>query len=286
MGGIIWLASYPKSGNTWFRIFLANLQGKEEGPAHINDLQGTPIASARGIFDDEAGIEASDLTMNEIDQLRPLIYEQLAANADETLFMKVHDAYTFVDDNKPLFPEKATRGVIYVMRNPLDVSISFAHHLGCDYDTSILRMADENLAFYSNPKGLHSQLRQRLLSWSSHVKSWTELAPPPVFVLRYEDMKQKSMEVFEKAVRFSGLKYGRERVMKALDSSSFAKLQRQEKMTGFREKSPNSQLFFRKGEIGAWREELTEKQAKKVIDDHRAIMRRFGYLGPNDEIVF
>ena len=73
MNGIIWLASYPKSGNTWFRVFLTNLRGEEDGPAQINKLGSTPIASARGIFDDEAGIEASDLTPDEIDRLRPEI---------------------------------------------------------------------------------------------------------------------------------------------------------------------------------------------------------------------
>ena len=92
MNGIIWLASYPKSGNTWFRVFLTNLRGEEGGPADINKLRSTPIASARGIFDDEAGVEASDLTPDEIDRLRPEIYMHLHKQAEETLFMKVHDA--------------------------------------------------------------------------------------------------------------------------------------------------------------------------------------------------
>ena len=109
MGNIIWLASYPKSGNTWFRIFLTNLRGDNDQPADINDLDCTPIASARESFDDEVGIEASDLTPDEIDRLRPAVYETLAAHADEPLFMKVHDAYTLVDGASPLFPKTATR---------------------------------------------------------------------------------------------------------------------------------------------------------------------------------
>ncbi len=46
VGGIVWLASYPKSGNTWFRVFLSNLMGELEEAANINDLKSTPIASA------------------------------------------------------------------------------------------------------------------------------------------------------------------------------------------------------------------------------------------------
>ncbi len=278
MGGIFWLASYPKSGNTWFRVFLTNLRGGEDGPADINKLRSTPIASARGVFDDEAGVEASDLTFDEIDRLRPEIYEQLAANTDEKLFMKVHDAYTSNDKNIPLFPEEATAGAIYIIRNPLDVAVSFADHSGLDYDTAISRMAEESFAFCAKSRRLHDQLRQKLLSCSSHVKSWTEQAPFPVCVMRYEDMKQKPVETFEKAVRFSGLEYGREEILKALELSSFEELQRQEKEGGFKERSTRSEMFFRKGKIGSWLEALTEKQAQRIINDHRGVMRRFGYL--------
>ena len=284
MNGIIWLASYPKSGNTWFRVFLTNLRGEEDGPAQINKLGSTPIASARGIFDDEAGIEASDLTPDEIDRLRPEIYTHLAEQAEETPFMKVHDAYISNDKNIPLFPKEATAGAIYIIRNPLDVAISFAHHSGWDYDKAILRMADEAFAFCAKPKRLHNQLRQKLMSWSSHVKSWTEQTLFPVCVLRYEDMKQKPVETFEKAVRFSGLEYGREEILKALEASSFEELQRQEKENGFKEKSSASEMFFRKGEVGAWREELSEAQAKRIIDNHRIVIQRFGYLNTNDNI--
>lgn len=286
MSGIIWLASYPKSGNTWFRVFLTNLRGKIECPADINDLKSTPIASGRGIFDDAAGIEASDLTPDEIDRLRPEVYVHIAEQADETLFMKVHDAYTYVDKKTSLFPQKATSGAIYFIRNPLDVAISFAHHSGWDYDTAISRMAEEAFAFCGKPKRLHNQLRQKLMSWSSHVKSWTEQTSFPVCVLRFEDMKQKPVETFEKAVRFSGLEYGREEILKALELSSFEDLQRQEKEGGFKEKSSSSEMFFRKGEIGTWCEELTEKQIKQIILNHREVMRRFDYLDTNDEVVF
>jgi aryl sulfotransferase len=286
MGSIIWLASYPKSGNTWFRVFLTNLRGEEDVPAQINKLNSTPIASARDIFDDAVGIESSDLTMDEIDRLRPEIYEHIAANADETLFMKVHDAYTYVDKNTPLFPKKATLGAIYFIRNPLDVAVSFAHHSDWDYDTAISRMADERYAFYGRPSRLDNQLRQRLLSWSGHVLSWVDESGLPVCVLRYEDMKQRPAETFGRAVMFSGLEYTKEQIARALDLSSFEELQRQEKESGFREKSPSSDLFFRKGEVGSWRGELTEKQARQIVNDHREVMRRFGYLGTNDEAVF
>jgi aryl sulfotransferase len=286
MKGIIWLASYPKSGNTWFRVFLNNLLRKADAPANINELESTPIASARGVFDNNMGFEASDLTADEIDRLRPELYLHLAEKATATFFMKIHDAYADVAEGIPLIPQAATVGALYFIRNPLDVAVSFAHHNGLDYNASISRMADEAFAGCHKTDRLHDQLRQKLLSWSDHVLSWVDFAPFPVCLLRYEDMKMQPLETFTRAVRFAGLDHTREQIEKARGFSSFDVVQKLEEEEGFREKSPSSSPFFRKGRIGSWREELTEMQAQRIVDHHREVMRRFGYLDDKGEIVY
>lgn len=200
--------------------------------------------------------------------------------------MKVHDAYTFVAEGVPLFPARATTGVIYIMRNPLDVAVSFAHHSACDYDRSIANMGDDKNVFCGKQKRLHNQLQQKLLSWSNHVLSWVDASGVDICILRYEDMKQKPLETFEKAVKFAGLDYGRDEIQKAIELSSFEELQRQEKEKGFKEKSAASKAFFRKGEIGSWWEELTQAQAQQIISDHGEVMQRYGYLNQNRGVVF
>lgn len=286
MKGIFWLASYPKSGNTWFRVFLTNLLCDADEPAHINELERTPIASARGIFDNEMGFEASDLTSDEIDRLRPALYRHLAEEAEEPLFLKIHDAYTLMVNGAPLIPTEATAGAIYMIRNPLDVAVSFAHHSGWDYSTSITRMADDRFTFCGRTDRLHNQLRQKLLSWQNHVLSWVDRAPFPVCVLRYEDMKREPLETFARAAHFAGLPHSDTQIRKALEFSSFDVVQKQEESGGFREKSPASERFFRKGKIGSWREELSEEQAQRIVRDHGEVMRRFEYLDENGEIVY
>ena len=98
-------------------------------------------------------------------------------------------------------------------------------------------MADENFAFCSRMDRLHDQLRQKLLSWSGHVRSWVDNAPFPVCVLRYEDMKTKPLETFEKAVRFAGLSHSLEQIQKAIDFSAFDVVKQQETAEGFKENS-------------------------------------------------
>jgi aryl sulfotransferase len=282
--GIIWLASYPKSGNTWLRIFLANLSRAGEEPVNINELDGGPIASARALFDNASGIEASDLTPEEIDRLRPEVYECLAAEAQEVIFLKVHDAYTYGADGRPLLSAAGCKA-FYLIRNPLDVAVAFANHASRDLDTIINRMADTEFALAAGAGRLPEQLRQRLLSWSDHVRSWVD-APIPILALRYEDMKQSPLETFTQAARFAGLPDDPARVRRAVEFSDFKELQRQEQEQGFRERPPKTESFFREDGWGAWRREMTPEQAARVIREHREVMQRFGYLTAKGEPVF
>lgn len=282
--GIIWLASYPKSGNTWLRIFLNNLRRDGDEPVNINELEGGPIASARALFDEATGIESSDLTAEEIDRLRPRVYERVAAEAKEVLFLKVHDAYTYGGDGRPLLSAAGSRA-IYLIRNPLDVAVAFASHSSRALDTIIGSMANEEFTLAARAGELPEQLRQRLLSWSAHVLSWVE-APIPVKVLRYEDMKQQPLETFTEAARFARLPDDPARVRKAVEFSDFKELQRQEQDHGFRERPPKAESFFREDGWGAWRRELTPEQAARLIREHQKVMQRFGYLTEDGEPVF
>jgi aryl sulfotransferase len=274
---IIWLASYPKSGNTWFRAFLANLLHPMAVPADINELEGGPIASSRQLFDEATGLSSSDLTMDEIEILRPYVYRYIAEKTDDIVFHKIHDAYTRTQEGIPLVPADASKGVLYFVRNPLDVAVSFAHHANSGFPEIARAMADDHYSFCSKTSRLHMQLRQRLLSWSNHINSWVSQSEIPVLVIRYEDMMLNSEETFTKAVAFCGLQYTRDQVCEAISKSSFNELRKQENEKGFRERSPESQVFFRKGRIGSWKEELTQEIADIIVHDHRDMMKRLGY---------
>jgi len=280
MNNILWLASYPKSGNTWFRVFLTNLLNDDEKPADINRLINTPVAGARRLFDDMVGFEAADLSAEEIDRLRPEVYQFLSDEAADRIFMKIHDAYTFVDKDSriPLVPPGATQGVIYFIRNPLDVVISFSRHSGISIDQSINRMADEGFCIAGRPGHLHPQLRQRLLSWSGHVDSWTSAPSVEVHVVKFEDMERQPFETFYHAASFAGLEKSPRQIKKALTFSDFDELQRQETERGFREKNPKCTTFFHRGKSGYWQETLNKSQVKKIIGSHGDLMKRFGYL--------
>ncbi len=286
MSTIYWLASYPKSGNTWMRILLTNYLRDHDEPANINNLCSSPIASARVVFDEFIGVGASDLTQDEIEQLRPQVYKRIALEVKAPYFMKAHDAYSYNKQHQALFPQEATAGVLYLIRNPLDVAASFAHHSHISVQKAIHRMNNMAYSFCSNEKQLHLQLNQKLLTWSAHVNSWVDAPNLRVKVIRFEDLQADTKATFSKVIQFLGLDIEPERLCKAVEYSAFEQLAHQEKADGFREKAPRAQSFFRKGQVGTWREQMTSSMIEEVIAAHCETMTRFGYLDQQGQPVF
>jgi aryl sulfotransferase len=285
MSQIVWLASYPKSGNTWLRAFLANYRCEGGQSADINALELVPIASRRDLFDEATGIESSDLTPDEIDCYRPAVYRQMAAKTLQILLLKIHDAYTFTDRGEPIVPADVSRGAIYILRNPLDVAVSFSYHSRISIDQTIQCMADRTFAFADSVCRLPRQLRQKLLSWSGHVLSWVEQTNLSVQLIRYEDLLAFPAQVFSAAVRFIGWEEDPARIARAEQFASFENLQAQEHYHGFQERPPGMKSFFRKGKAGSWRTELNEEQVARIIQEHGTVMRRFGYLSETGEVL-
>ena len=274
MGGIIWLASYPKSGNTWVRAFIQNFFVNAYEPVDINDLgrffaweadrrfYRSLLRQANLSEDDERAVAS----------VREQAHVQISKISPESIFVKTHncmgDSYGY-----PLHNMDVTVGAIYILRNPLDVAISMTSHYGMSQDEAITHLGNP-----AAMTGTKVQVFQRHADWSTHVSSWTQSPNPYLHVVRYEDMKEDPKKYFGRMAKFLGLKFSPERLRRAIKNSSFEKLKKQEQEKGFKEKSESAELFFRKGETDQWREVLSDAQIKKIISDHREVMEKFGYV--------
>ena len=287
----VWLASYPKSGNTWFRMLVANLSSTDDGPADINDLsERGGIASAREPFDYLLLIDSGLLTHDEIDCLRPRVYEALAGGAEDdecdepesdrtVRFVKVHDAYTLTSNGEPLLAgARGAAGAIVIIRDPRDVALSLAHHMGSTADDAIAFMSAVHAGFGAKENVQQGQLRQKLLGWSGHVASWLDQRDVPVHLVRYEDMQADAADTLRRALAFAERPAADEQIQRAVAFADFAELRRQEQAHGFREApAARPSEFFRRGEDGAWRDELTVAQVERIEAAHAPMMQRLGY---------
>ncbi|MCX7121886.1 MAG: sulfotransferase domain-containing protein [Gammaproteobacteria bacterium] len=280
--GIFWLSSYPKSGNTWFRIFLANLLSlsKKNGAVnlnHVDYLINDHITTNRAWVNEMCGFDTLTLTDDELDALMPELYANYNEQQSDVTYHKTHRAYTYVNNHQPLMPLDQCLGAIHFIRNPLDVAISLANHFDFTIDDAINMMGDKSYALHYFP------LRQLLLSWSMHVDTWVQSKATNLLLLRYEDMIAKPLETFTSAVNFLKLNANADLIKQALSYSSFTKLKKFEDEVGFLDKPPKLKHFFRKGIVNDWKTTLTENQILKIITDHSEIMRKFGYLNNNNE---
>jgi len=279
MGDILWLASYPKSGNTWMRILLSNYLGDSAQPADINALDGAAISSSRDLFDGSVGVRSASLPDETVERLRPEVYRHAARSVTTTIRIKAHDAYHHVPGGQPLFPADVSRGALYLVRDPRDVAVSSSHHAGRSVEAAVARLNDPAGALAAKHRGV--QLPQRMGTWSEHLTSWVDQTDLPVHVVRYEDLLADTAGEFAAVLRFAGYEPDADRLRHAVDASSMSNLQAQEEAASFRERPRrNTGRFFRRGVAGGWRDELAPELVRLVEDAHRDVMLRFGYLEP------
>jgi Sulfotransferase domain len=282
MGGIIWLASYPKSGNTWARLFLHNLLLNPDKPADINNIPELSLADGvKANYEQVGGKKFSEYSPRDVAALIPKVHELFTKTSPDSVFVKTHTNLGTVF-GVPLITPKYTIAAIYFIRNPLDVVVSFARHSDFTIDKTIELLnhpkgrsrtknegeSEEDFGFVETVYG----------SWSGHVSSWMQFSRQHLHIMRYEDMLETPMETFGNMSKFLGLNPPEERLKKAVEFSSFDELKKQEKNKGFSERLSTTDSFFRSGKAGQWQEILSDKQVDEIVTCHRDIMKEFGYL--------
>ncbi len=274
---LFWLASYPKSGNTWFRIFLSNLVNSSDA-VDINNLSFGQYPVLRSMFDELNGFCSTDLSVGEIERIRPTGLSWLNLNSDSEQYFKTHAAFSYNDRDMPVLGSNASgiAGALYFVRNPLDVCISYAHHGGVSIDTSIEILANPDLKSHSL-NSVHF-LPEFVGSWSQHVESWVNADDLNVHVIRYEDMLNASIQTFTGACEFLRVTTDSHLIQESLGRCNFNSLQKIEEEIDFVEKPISAERFFRKGIAGDWQNTLSDKQVEKIVQLHAETMRKFGYL--------
>jgi hypothetical protein len=272
-------------------MLIANLSSQGDRAADINAPdERMSIASARLPFEDVTLIESDLLTPDEADILRPRVFDAIASGSYEVAstvpwrnlrdwptIIKVHDAYTLTVDDEPLLG--AARGALLIVRDPRAVAPSFANHMNCSIDRAIDYMASETTTFGVLPGRQSLQMRQKLLSWHAHARSWLDQKEVPVHLVRYEDLKRDTTTVFRDAMHFAGRPISQADAERAARLADFTQLQGQERAKGFSEwpSRRGFHSFFRRGETDAWRSELSEAQILRIEADHGEMMQRLGY---------
>jgi hypothetical protein len=261
------------------RLLLAALRRGNAPDGLLGGLDDDVIASQREVFERVTGLVSSELQAAEVAALRPQVYRRLAQASPEPLLLKVHDRFESAAVGPQAFPPGQARALVYLVRDPRDVCVSFAHHLGLPVEETLQRMLRESLHLNGGELPQSDQFEQWLGRWDRHVSGWLDQRCADVLMVRYEDLLCDTVAVLARVIERIGIPATTHDLEQAVARCRFDRLVETEAREGFAERSGPSLRFFRSGRSGSWRDVLTAEQAARIEAEFGVVMRRLGYLG-------
>ena len=289
---IIWLASYPKSGNTWLRTILNQLlfsKDRKENKVFENLDVITSYPQKKHFKNISEKLTLSEFKDQE-EVIKNWITSQDIINLDNKIkFFKTHNfackryneddkkSYSFTDLNNTL-------GVMYIVRDPRNIITSLKYHFSLkDYDAAF-KMMDSTHTWLGDDD--EDAVPQALASWDKHFDSWNRF-PKNFLLIRYEDLLNNTKNEIKKITKylnkFFDIKENDEIINTIIKNTSFSNLKKQENDQGFvesilDENTNERKKFFHLGPENKWENLLEERIINKIEKRFGSTMKKLGYL--------
>ncbi|MBT5798628.1 sulfotransferase domain-containing protein [Alphaproteobacteria bacterium] len=285
-----YIASYPKSGNTWLRLILSNYFFGSSEPILPNTLKEYIGADTTENFYNQYAKKTNikfNAVINDYRLRNAALRDYLSKNPNT--FLKTHAAFHY-RDNIPYFDPGITGIFIYLIRDPRDILISSAHHnLGSPiFEKNKIGanglVGAQELEFIFNSMSnikqaltMPSGIQTHLGAWDDHVNSFKQVSNR-LHIIKYEELVSNTNQCVTSLIKRITGKYDQQRIALAIKNSDFSKLSEYEKNNGFNENLSKHAHFFREGKAGAWKNYSDRTVFSKIEDRFGVTMKEHGYL--------
>ena len=276
---IIWIASYPKSGNTFIRSFISAYYYTNNGEFDFNLLKFIEQFPDKQFFDGFIN-DKDDASKKWLPIQRKLI------KSKKVKFLKTHSAYGSYNNNQ-FTSSEVTLGGIYIVRDPRNIISSLTNHFSLNVDGALNMLLDENRGIKSDDNNFATY--SFLSSWSNHLNSWSNIKSFRTTIIKYEDLENNSEKILTDLIRFinnllnnnKGVDY--QKFKKAIETTNFSILKKKENKDGFFEamfsKKENKKIpFFNLGFKSDWKKVLDKKVVEVIEKKFEREMKDMGYL--------
>jgi len=282
----IWLASYPKSGNTLVRSLLASYFFSKDGVYNFDLIKNILQFPTSKLFQN---IDI-DIT-NEKEVIANYIRAQQSINKkDSTQFLKTH-SYLFNIENNAFTDLNNSLGVIYIVRDPRNVVTSLANHSSISIEESANYLIDK-WYFGVNLNNFNDAMRTRLYTgtWATNYKSWQSFKSQGRYLLiKYEDLTNKKEEILIKMLKFiyklnkKNFELDKIKLKNVIDTTSFERMKALENEFGFNESKTEKMTgkkipFFNLGKKNDWKKMISLEIKDKIENAFKEEMKELGYL--------
>jgi len=281
---IFWVASYPKSGNTWLRALLSSYYYSEDGAFDqklLSKIDQFPQKRYYSNFDYDKKIVT--------DTSKFWLKAQEIINLDKKLkFFKTHNILGGLNGNQ-FTNTKNTIGGIYIVRDPRNVITSLKNHFEMNNSEALKFMLNKNKYTYDHHLENDYSDFQLISSWENNYKSWINQKNIPVKFIKYENLYIKTYEVFKDLIEFINMtcknqnKFNKDKAQKAIYSSSFDNLKNIENKKGFSE-SVLSKIgtkkisFFHLGPKNNWKNIFDKNYQNKLNFTFESNLKELNYI--------
>ena len=274
---ILWISSYPKSGNTWVRTFLSTYYFSETDEFNFDLLKNIRQFPHRKFFD--KNINSIELAINNWDKAQSDINSK-----NKLVFLKTHSALVKINDI-PFTSKRHSLGSIYIVRDPRNIITSMSNHYQLNFDEALKFMIDEKKFLIDSNTPNNFANFTFLNSWSNHYQSWMKNKEFKTFFVKYEDLETNTQETFYKIIIFinklTGIKeeINIDRVNKIIESVNFEKLKMKEEKHGFPEAIVDKKKikFFYLGKKNDWRKLLKKNQLEILNSTFKLDLEKLKY---------
>ena len=280
---IIWISSYPKSGNTWLRSLISNYFFSKDGNFSfelIKQIDSFPSSKFFRNYEDkfEKPEDTSKYWIKEQEKINSL---------NKIFFLKTHNALCKINGNK-FTDQNNTLAAIYIVRDPRNVITSIANHYQITTQNAFDFMKDKNRGIIEREGNRYTGF-QPLFSWDLHLKSWTENTLYPSLIIKYEDLIIDTASVFKKVLEFikkitnSKNNIDKQKLLKCVENCKFSNLKMMERKKGFDEsmvdkKTGEKIAFFNLGEKNNYQDILEKNLINEMNDYFKYQLKKYKYI--------